>query len=357
MRGRGDAPVSCGRRGWYIPEAMASVPQRAERDSIDRSRGCSFSVVICTRNRAAFLADAIRSVLAQQYPPDRIELLVVDNGSGDQTRAAVAPFLTASTVPVSYHRERRLGVAIARNLGIARSRRDYVAYLDDDIVAGPTWLATLDAAIRAHGARAVGGRIDAVLEPSCAAPRWWSDGHVRTLFSLDHSRHLSGARVAAIRWPLWLATGNCAYARELLVRSGGFRTDFGPRGRRRHVAEDIHMNLQLERAGVTLYYAHEAWVRHRVTADQLTRRSVWRRTYWSGVTEAVAASMLARSSDAARPLPLAAAAVRLLTARDPARTIAGCRLAYGLGYLRGRWTVAASIAAGDIPMLDRAGDA
>lgn len=336
---------------------MASVAPGDGDRSIAPERGCGFSVVICTRNRAAFLADAIRSVLDQQYPADRYELLVVDNGSSDDTAAVVAPFLTASAVPVSYLREPRLGVSFARNLGIARSRHDYVAYLDDDIVAGPTWLAALDAAIRGHGARAVGGRIEAVLEPSCAAPEWWRDGNVRTLFGLDHSRHLMGATVAAIRWPLWLATGNSAYARALLIELGGFRTDFGPRGRRRHVAEDIHLNLQLERAGVPLYYAHEAWVRHRVTAEQLSRRSVWRRTHWSGVTAAVAAAMLDRPSAAARPAALAGAAIRLLIARDPARTIAGCRLAHGLGYLRGRWTVAASAPAAGAPRLGRAGDA
>jgi glycosyltransferase involved in cell wall biosynthesis len=307
--------------------------------------GSTFSVVICTRDRAGFLADAIRSVLDQQYPAERYELLVVDNGSLAATRAAVEPHRGVSRVPVSYHRERRLGVAFARNLGIARSRHEYVAYLDDDVVAGPGWLAAFDQAIGAHGALAVGGRIEPVLEPSCEAPPWWNDGNVRSLFGLDHSRRVSGERVAAIRWPLWLGTGNSAYARRLLDSVGGFRTDFGPKGDRRRVAEDVYLNLQLERARVPIYYAHDAWVRHRVTRDQLTRRALWQRTYWSGVMDAVAASMLDCPSSAARPSHLAGAAFRLLTARDPARTLAGCRLAFGAGYLRGRWTVAATMTA------------
>lgn len=324
---------------------MAPVTHRGSSDPVAPPGGRAFSVVICTRNRAAFLAAAIRSVLEQQYPRDRTELLVIDNDSRDATRAVVEAHLGAGEVPVSYHREPRLGVSFARNLGIERSRHEYIVYLDDDVVAGPGWLAALDRAIGAHGALALGGRIEPVLEPACAAPPWWSDGNVRSLFGLDHARHLGGERVAAIRWPLWLGTGNSAYARSVLARMGGFRTDFGPKGRRRHVAEDVYLNLQLERAGVPIYYAHDAWVRHRVTADQLTRRSLWRRTYWSGVMQAVAASLLDQPSTAARPLPLAGAAIRLLTARDPARTLAGCRLAFGLGYLRGRWTLAADAAA------------
>jgi glycosyltransferase involved in cell wall biosynthesis len=297
----------------------------------------TFSVVICTRNRAHFLSRAIQSVLDQQHAKDRYELLVIDNDSSDGTRALVESYLTPAPVAVSYHHEPRLGVAFARNRGIAESRHQYVAYLDDDIVAAPDWLAGLDAAIRESGAVALGGRIEPLLEPGHAAPPWWSDGNIRSLFGLDHSRHHPNQRVAAIRWPLWLGTGNSAYSRQLLNDVGGFRTDFGPRGTQRGVAEDIYLNLQLERAAVPLHYAHDAWVQHRVTADQLTRRSIWRRTYWSGVTHAVATSLLDRRSAAGDLLPLAAAAARLLAAREPARTVAGCRLAFGLGYLHRRW--------------------
>ncbi|MEO8755381.1 MAG: glycosyltransferase [Casimicrobiaceae bacterium] len=101
---------------------MAPVTHRGSSDRVDPSPGCTFSVVICTRNRAAFLADAIRSVLDQQYPKDRYELLVVDNGSCDATRAVVESHLTSGEVPVSYHREGRLGVSL-RPLSVGRDNR------------------------------------------------------------------------------------------------------------------------------------------------------------------------------------------------------------------------------------------
>jgi glycosyltransferase involved in cell wall biosynthesis len=297
----------------------------------------TFSVVICTRNRARFLVEAIQSALDQQYPKDRYELLVVDNDSSDGTRALVEPYLASAAISVSYHHEPHLGVSHARNLGIAQSRHEYVAYLDDDIVAGPGWLAALDGAIRERGALALGGRIEPVLALGCEAPPWWSDANVRSLFGLDHSRHHPEERVAAIRWPLWLGTGNSAYAKQLLSKLGGFRTDFGPKGSQRRIAEDIYLNLELERAAVPLYYVHDASVKHRVTGDQLTRRSIWRRTYWAGVMHAIAVSMLGGRSAAGSLAPLVRSTLRLLVSREPARTVAGCRLAFGMGYLHRRW--------------------
>lgn len=302
--------------------------------------GRTFSVVICTRNRAGFLERAIDSVLAQEYPKDRYELIVVDNDSSDGTRTLVERYLISAPVRVSYHVEERVGVSFARNLGIERARHEYVAFLDDDAAAGPGWLAAFDVAIQERGALVAGGRVEPVIEPGVEPPMWWGDRNIRSLFGLDH-RHLHpGERVVAIRWPLWLGGGNSVYSKRLLQHLGGFRTDFGPTGLRRRAAEDIYLNLQLEHAGVPIYYAHEAWIEHMVTADRLTRSYVWRRTYWSGVTNAIAEAFLGRRSDAGSLPKLGRAALRLLLSREPARTTAGCRLAYGVGYLHKRWAIA-----------------
>jgi len=302
--------------------------------------GCTFSVVICTRNRAGFLGRAIDSVLAQEYPKDRYELIVVDNGSSDGTRALVERSLISAPVRVSYHVEERVGASFARNLGIERARHEYVAFLDDDAVAGPGWLAAFDVAIRERGALVVGGRVEPVIEPEVEPPAWWGDRNIKRLFGLDHHHLHPGQRIVAIRWPLWLGGGNSAYSKRLLQHLGGFRTDLGPTGLRRRVAEDIYLNLQLERAGVPIYYADEARVEHVVTADRLTRSYVWWRTYWSGVTRATAEVFLGHRSDTGSLPKLGRAALRLLLSREPVRTTAGCRLAYGIGYLRKRWAVA-----------------
>lgn len=299
----------------------------------------TFSVVVCTRNRARFLERAIDSVVAQEYPKDRYELIVVDNDSSDGTRALVERYLISAPVSVSYNIERRLGVSFARNLGVERARHEYVAFLDDDAVAAPGWLAAFDVAIREYGARVAGGRVDPVIEPGVEPPTWWTDRDIRCLFGLDHAHLCPGERVVAIRWPLWLGGGNSVYSKRLLRDHGGFRTHFGPTGRRRRAAEDIDLNVRLERAGVPIYYAREALITHRITAERLTRRYVWRRTYWAGITNAAAAAVLGGRADPVSLRELGRAALGLL-AREPARTTAGCRLAYRVGYLRKRWRIA-----------------
>lgn len=90
------------------------------------------SVVIPTRNRAALLKDAIESVLAVHRRDFELQIIVVDDGSTDDTTAIAARY------PVTYVRTEGLGASGARNTGIAHARGDYVAFLDDDDVWLPT---------------------------------------------------------------------------------------------------------------------------------------------------------------------------------------------------------------------------
>ena len=84
------------------------------------------SVIIPTYNRAYVLGEAIDSVLSQTY--DDLELIVVDDGSQDETRDIVASYNSRLTY---LHQEHR-GVSAARNLGIERARGNYLAFLDSD---------------------------------------------------------------------------------------------------------------------------------------------------------------------------------------------------------------------------------
>ena len=84
------------------------------------------SVIIPTYNRAYVLGEAIDSVLSQTY--DDLELIVIDDGSQDETRDIVASYNSRLTY---LHQEHR-GVSAARNLGIERARGNYLAFLDSD---------------------------------------------------------------------------------------------------------------------------------------------------------------------------------------------------------------------------------
>lgn len=84
------------------------------------------SVVIPTRNRSALLAEAIQSVRAVEGPDLRLEVLVADNGSTDDT-VQVATALGARVLPAPTP-----GPSAARNVGLRAATGDYIAFLDDD---------------------------------------------------------------------------------------------------------------------------------------------------------------------------------------------------------------------------------
>lgn len=102
------------------------------------------SIVIPTYNRAHLLGEAIQSALAQTHAGR--EVIVVDDGSTDETAALVAEFDTA----VRYLRQENAGVAAARNHGAAVATGDYLHFLDSDDVLHPRAIERLLAVMEAH---------------------------------------------------------------------------------------------------------------------------------------------------------------------------------------------------------------
>lgn len=95
------------------------------------------SVVVPTRNRAEAVARAVASVVAQSYP--HWELLLVDDGSTDDTRGRLTDFLRDPRIRYLRHEASR-GVAAARNTGLRHATGHYVAYLDSDNTWYPDFL-------------------------------------------------------------------------------------------------------------------------------------------------------------------------------------------------------------------------
>lgn len=102
------------------------------------------SVIIPTYNRADLLPDSIGSVLAQDYKD--IEVVVVDDGSSDNTREVVCAY----GPPVRYCRQENAGESAARNLGILSSVGDYLMFLDSDDKLLPGAVAKLAATLDAN---------------------------------------------------------------------------------------------------------------------------------------------------------------------------------------------------------------
>lgn len=104
-----------------------------------------FSVIIPTFNRAALLREALDSVFAQTFTD--FELIVVDDGSTDDTPAVIAGYGEC----IRFFRQENGGPGAARNLGIQNASGEYVAFLDSDDVWFPWTLAGYHEAIQRCG--------------------------------------------------------------------------------------------------------------------------------------------------------------------------------------------------------------
>lgn len=89
-----------------------------------------FSVVICNYNYARFVGDAIRSALEQDYPADRLEVIVVDDGSTDESRTVYAQFAGDTRFTAVLQQNR--GQTATYEAGVRRATGDFVCLLDSD---------------------------------------------------------------------------------------------------------------------------------------------------------------------------------------------------------------------------------
>jgi GT2 family glycosyltransferase len=115
------------------PEALPSLLSRIfEKTFLTEEHFCDVSVVICTRNRAAFLKNCLVALQNQVLKPS--ETIVIDNGSSTRETK-----LVAKEFNVRYIREDRVGLDIARNTGAREARHSVVAFVDDDTLPDPSW--------------------------------------------------------------------------------------------------------------------------------------------------------------------------------------------------------------------------
>ncbi|MFH1853996.1 MAG: glycosyltransferase [Candidatus Omnitrophota bacterium] len=109
------------------------------------------SIVIPAFNAGHTISHAIAACLEQEYPKDRIEIIIVDDGSKDDTREAVGRF------PVRYISQDKKGPAFARNNGWRNSRGEVVCFTDADCAPYRDWVSKLVQHCDKKGVAAVAG--------------------------------------------------------------------------------------------------------------------------------------------------------------------------------------------------------
>lgn len=295
------------------------------------------TVVVCTHNRADDLPACLESLLGQDFPRERLEILVVDNASTDATAEVCRAFEGRGVRRIS---DPVPGLSHARNTGWRAGRGEWIAFLDDDAVACAGWLSAGWAAARSvqPPPDGMGGPVRLLWD--APEPAWMNAPLRQPLGELDW-----GPAPRKLRPDEWIIGANAWYSRQCLERFGGFDERLGRKGTCLRSGEETLLQKQIERAGGYLYYAPAAAVRHRVTPERTRPAWFYRRYFWGGVSDALVrrAAPAEGAPAAAAPVagpadrsPAARAAINLVSAlglaRAPDRIRARIYMAYVLGW-------------------------
>jgi glycosyltransferase involved in cell wall biosynthesis len=214
------------------------------------------TVIVCTRNHAELLGDCLRSLVSDGSRTPR-ELLVVDNGSTDETAAVVASF-----PGVRHVLEPALGLSNARNRGVVEARGAILLFTDDDVRVEPDWVDNLVAAFEDPRVGAAGGRI--VPDWPSAPPAWLDGPHRELLTLIDYGAE--SRTFAAGEHPL----GANMAVRASVARSFDppFDPALGHRGDARIGWEEVAF-MNRVRATHDLAYRADAVVHHLVAPERI----------------------------------------------------------------------------------------
>jgi glycosyltransferase AglE len=211
---------------------MGSAGQRDQEQGPPR-----VTVIVPVLDAEDTIGPLLDSLSALDYPADRLQVLIVDNGSSDGTPEIVerSPFslLKETGIRSSY---------AARNRGLEAANGDIIAFTDADCRVGPGWVTEGVAALRGSGAGLVGGKVQFEFS---------ADRTTAELFdSLTNMNTRNTIATAS-----YAATANLFVRAELFEELGGFDPSVASGG-------DVQWTQRATRAGHTLVYAEGAMVYH-----------------------------------------------------------------------------------------------
>jgi mycofactocin system glycosyltransferase len=198
------------------------------------------SIIVPVKDQPEDLRDCLRSLQHLDWPAERREVIVVDDGS-------TLPVSVATGISLLRH-DASLGPAACRNLGARQARGDILAFLDADCLAGEGWLWELVPFFVATGVGAVGGYVAGYYRES------FLDRYEDAGSSLNMGRRL----ILEGRGPstFYVPTANLLVRRDVFMSTGGF-------DEQRRVGEDVDLCWRLRSLGYGLVYAPFGRVAHK----------------------------------------------------------------------------------------------
>jgi mycofactocin system glycosyltransferase len=264
-RGRGGAIVK-------VSEAEVSVmEQLASRGFVERLQSTQakpvhlpdISIVIPVKDRADELRRCLTSLSALDYPQEKLQIIVVDDGSSDDSPLVARQFRTMLVPSGGIGR----GPAAARNVGAAMAGGDILAFIDSDCSASKEWLNELIPAFNNPSMAAVGGQVDGMCTES-AVDRYEA---VMSSLSLGARERVGSSGSDTF----YLPSCNLLVRRDAFRSTGGFKDEM-------HVGEDVDLTWRLRDNGWTICYLPAGNVLHE---HRSTIRSFMSRRFDYGTSE------------------------------------------------------------------------
>jgi GT2 family glycosyltransferase len=287
-----------------------------------------FSVILCTRNRAHLLRAALASLAEIDYPADRCEIVIVDNGSSDDTAAVVRAASERAPLALRYVFEARPGLSVARNRGAEEAAGEYVSFTDDDQLVDKAILREYRRVVNRYGARVVQGSIELLFPEGRPA---WIRSDLAAVLGQTSELPEGPADIE-------LYGGNMLFSRDVLRAAGGFREDLG-KGASGY-CEDSELTERVRRLNESIVYAPSARVFHVIGPDRSTPRFFRHNSFEKGLSQGlIAGHSLPRVAASLMPSLLSSAlgAALFSVTGDQHRSIrAQARAANLLGRLVGR---------------------
>ena len=240
------------------------------------------SVIIPVKDRPEDIRDCLTSIFQIQWPKEKLEVIVVDDGSQDDT-PMVAEALGAKVI----RRQQSGGPSIARNLGAKAAQGEILAFLDSDCTVDAGWFLELIPWLLAPGIGGVGGFVASYYRTSQL------DRYEEAMSSLSMGKRL--LYEAAGEGNFYVPTCNLLVKKTVYEEMNGLNPEM-------HLGEDVDFCWRMRSAGYGLLYVTvgRAWHKHRNVLGQMLKR---RMQY--GTSEA---DLYGRHRDKKKrfPLPLAA---------------------------------------------------